>query len=128
MSGKIIEDLYYSKNDEWLKIESGIGTIGVTDYAQDQLGDIVYIENIKKGDTISKGDVLTTVESVKAVSDVYSPVSGEIVEINQDVVDDPSIINQDPYGKGWFAKIKMDKPEETDELMDASEYTDYRKE
>ncbi len=128
MSSKIIEDLYYSKNDEWLKLENGIGIIGITDYAQDQLGDIVYVENIKKGEIVSKGDVLTTVESVKAVSDVYSPISGEIVEINQNIVDEPSIINQDPYGKGWFARIKMDNSEETDDLMNASEYSDYRKE
>ncbi len=128
MSSKISEDLYYSKNDEWLKVENGIGTIGITDYAQDQLGDIVYVENIKKGDVVSKGDVLTTVESVKAVSDVYSPISGEIIEINQNIVDEPSIINQDPYGNGWFARIKMDNSEEIDELMNASEYSDYRKE
>ena len=128
MSNKIIEDLYYSKNDEWIKIENGVGTIGITEYAQDQLGDIVYIENIKKDEVISKGDVLTTVESVKAVSDVYSPLSGKIVEINQQIIDEPSIVNQDPYGRGWFARIKMDNSEEIDELMNASEYSDYRKE
>jgi len=128
MSNKVIEELYYSKNDEWLKVESDIGTIGITDYAQDQLGDIVYVEAIKKGLTLNKGDVITTVESVKAVSDVYTPISGEIIEVNQNIVDEPSLINQDPFGKGWFAKIKMDKPEEVDELMSASEYTDYRKE
>ena len=127
MSSKVIEDLYYSKNDEWLKIEDDIGTIGITDYAQDQLGDIVYVEEIKKGITVNKDDVLTTVESVKAVSDVYSSVSGEIIEINQNIFDEPSLINQDPYGKGWFAKIKMDKPEEADTLMSASKYTDFRK-
>jgi glycine cleavage system H protein len=129
MSNKVNEDLYYSKNDEWLKVENDIGTIGITDYAQDQLGDIVYVEEMKKGTVLHKGDVLTTVESVKAVSDVYSPVSGEIIEINQNIVDEPSLINQDPYNKGWFAKIKMDKPEEEiDELMSASDYTEFRKE
>jgi glycine cleavage system H protein len=129
MSNKVNEDLYYSKNDEWLKVENDIGTIGITDYAQDQLGDIVYVEEMKKGTVLHKGDVLTTVESVKAVSDVYSPVSGEIIEINQNIVDEPSLINQDPYNKGWFAKIKMDKPEEEiDELMSASDYAEFRKE
>lgn len=128
MSNKIIEELYYSKNDEWVKVENDIGTIGITDYAQDQLGDIVYVEEIKKGTNLNKGDVISTVESVKAVSDVYSPISGEIIEVNQDIIDDPSIINKDPFGKGWFAKIKMDKSEELDELMNASEYSEYRKE
>jgi len=128
MSNKIIEELYYSKNDEWIKVENDIGTIGITDYAQDQLGDIVYVEEIKKGINLNKGDVVSTVESVKAVSDVYSPISGEVVEVNQDIIEDPSIINKDPFGQGWFAKIKMDKPEELDELMSASEYSEYRKE
>jgi len=128
MSNKIIEELYYSKNDEWIKVENYIGTIGITDYAQDQLGDIVYVEEIKKGTNLNKGDVISTVESVKAVSDVYSPISGEIIEVNQAIIEDPSIINKDPFGKGWFAKIKMDQPEELDELMSASEYSEYRKE
>lgn len=124
---KVIENLYYTKNDEWVKVENDIGTIGITDYAQDQLGDIVYVEEIKKGSTINKGEVLTTVESVKAVSDVYSPISGEIIEVNQDIIDEPSLVNQDTYNKGWFAKIKMDKPDEINELMDASKYSDFRK-
>lgn len=128
MSSYVKEDLYYSKNDEWLKVENQIGTIGITDYAQDQLGDIVYVEEMKKGTMIHKGDVLTTVESVKAVSDVYSLISGEIIEVNQAMIDEPSMVNQDPYGKGWFAKIKMDRPEEVNDLLSASDYTDYRKE
>ncbi len=128
MSNKIIEGLFYSKNDEWLKVEEDVGMIGITDYAQDQLGDIVYVEEMKTGVKLNKGDVLSTVESVKAVSDVYCPVSGEIVEVNLNVVNEPSLINQDPYGKGWFAKIKMDKPEEVNELMSVSDYKDYRKE
>jgi glycine cleavage system H protein len=128
MSNKVIEGLYYSKNDEWLKKEKNIGTIGITDYAQDQLGDIVYVEEMKKGVNLNKGDVLSTVESVKAVSDVYCPVSGEIIEVNPNIIADPSLINQDSYGKGWFAKIKMDKPEEVDEMMSASDYTTFRKE
>lgn len=128
MSKKIIEDLYYSKNDEWVKIENDIATTGITDYAQDQLGDIVYVEDMNNGKTVNKGDILTTVESVKAVSDVYCLISGKIVEVNNAIIDDPSMINQDPYGKGWFVKIKLDKPEEVNDLMSASGYAEYRKE
>ncbi len=128
MSHKVIEGIFYSKNDEWLKMEKDVGIIGITDYAQDQLGDIVYIEEMKTGVKLNKGDVLSTVESVKAVSDVYCPVSGEIIEVNSNIIDDPSLINKDAYGKGWFAKIKMDKPEEVNELMNATDYTGYRKE
>ena len=128
MSNKTIEGLYYSKNDEWVKKEGEIAIVGITDYAQDQLGDIVYVEEIKKGVSINKGDVLSTVESVKAVSDVYSPVTGEILETNHDIMDDPSIINKEPYDKGWFAKIKISKPEELNEMMSASEYSEYHKE
>ncbi|MDD4765524.1 MAG: glycine cleavage system protein GcvH [Candidatus Caldatribacteriota bacterium] len=128
MSNKTIEGLYYSKNDEWVKKEGEIAIVGITDYAQDQLGDIVYVEEIKKGVSINKGDVLSTVESVKAVSDVYSPVTGEILETNHDIMDDPSIINKEPFDKGWFAKIKISKPEELNEMMNASEYSEYHKE
>jgi glycine cleavage system H protein len=128
MSKKVIEGLYYSKSDEWLKVENSIGTIGITDYAQDQLGDIVYVEEIKKGAKLNKGEVLTTVESVKAVSDVYSPVSGEIIEVNQNIINEPSLINKEPYESGWFAKIKMQNLEEIKELMNASDYSEYRKE
>ncbi|MDD5635990.1 MAG: glycine cleavage system protein GcvH [Atribacterota bacterium] len=128
MSNKTIEGLYYSKNDEWVKKEGEIAIVGITDYAQDQLGDIVYVEEIKKGVSINKGDVLSTVESVKAVSDVYSPVTGEILETNHDIMDDPSIINKEPFNKGWFAKIKISKPEELNEMMSASEYSEYHKE
>ncbi|MDD5497007.1 MAG: glycine cleavage system protein GcvH [Atribacterota bacterium] len=128
MSKKVIEGLYYSKSDEWLKVENSIGIMGITDYAQDQLGDIVYVEEIKKGAKLNKGELLTTVESVKAVSDVYSPVSGEIIEVNQNIINEPSLINKDPYGEGWFAKIKINNPEEIKELMNASDYSEYRKE
>lgn len=128
MSNKTIEGLYYSKNDEWVKKEGEIAIVGITDYAQDQLGDIVYVEEIKKGVSINKGDVLSTVESVKAVSDVYSPVTGEILETNHDIMNDPSIINKEPFDKGWFAKIKISKPEELNEMMSASEYSEYHKE
>ena len=127
MSNKVLEGLFYTKNDEWVKVEDDLGTIGISDYAQDQLGDIVYVEEIKKGTIVNQGDIITTVESVKAVAEVYSPISGEVIEVNHTIIDEPSHINGDPYGKGWFAKIKMSKPEEAKELMNASDYGDYRK-
>ncbi|MEA1940013.1 MAG: glycine cleavage system protein GcvH [Candidatus Caldatribacteriota bacterium] len=128
MSNKIMENLYYTKSDEWLKIEENIGTIGITDYAQDQLGDIVYLESIDKGKSIKKGETLTTIESVKAVSDMNSPVTGEIIEVNEKIEEDSSIINKDPYGEGWFAKIKITDQEEIKTLMNAQKYSEYRKE
>ncbi len=127
MSDKVLEGLFYTKNDEWVKVEDNLGTIGITDYAQDQLGDIVYVEEIKKGAMIKQGDIITTVESVKAVAEIFSPISGEVVEVNQNITDEPSQINEDPYGKGWLAKIRMNKPEEIKELMNTSDYSDYRK-
>ena len=97
MTNKVIENLYYTKSDEWLKAEDDIGTIGITDYAQDQLGDIVYLEKVEKGKKLKQGETLTTIESVKAVSDVNTPVAGEVSEVNEKLLDDTSIINKDPY-------------------------------
>ncbi len=128
MGYKVIEGLYYTKNDEWIKVEGDIGTVGITDYAQDKLGDIVYLEDIEKGKKIKAGETLTTIESVKAASDIYAPVSGEVIEVNSEVIKEPSIINKDPYGKGWIAKIKIENPDELKELMKAEEYSNYRKE
>lgn len=128
MANKVIENLYYTKSDEWLKVEDEIGTIGITDYAQDQLGDIVYLEKVEKGKKLKQGETLTTIESVKAVSDVYAPVSGEVTEVNEKLSDDASIINKDPYGEGWIAKIKIDNKDELKNLMGAKEYSEYRKE
>jgi len=124
----VIENLYYTKSDEWLKVEDSIGTIGITDYAQDQLGDIVYLEKIEKGKKLKQNETLTTIESVKAVSDVKTPVTGEVVEVNVKVIEDASIINKEPYVKGWIAKIKMDNEDELKNLMNAQEYSEYRKE
>ncbi len=128
MANIVIENLYYTKSDEWLKAEDDIGTIGVTDYAQDQLGDIVYLEKIGKGKKLKQGENLTTIESVKAVSDVNAPVAGEIIEVNEKLLDDASIINKDPYGEGWIAKIKIENKDELKNLMSAQEYSEYRKE
>ena len=128
MTNKVIENLYYTKSDEWLKVEDSIGTIGITDYAQDQLGDIVDLEKIEKGKKLKQKETLTTIESVKAVSDVKTPVTGEVVEVNVKVIEDASIINKEPYVKGWIAKIKMDNEDELKNLMNDQEYSEYRKE
>ena len=128
MTNKVIENLYYTKSDEWLKVEDNIGTIGITDYAQDQLGDIVYLEKVEMGKKLKQGEILTTIESVKAVSDVNAPVSGEVTEVNEKLLDDASIINKDPYGEGWITKIKIDNKDDLKNLMGAQEYSEYRKE
>jgi len=128
MSNKVIENLYYTKSDEWLKVEDGNGTIGITDYAQDQLGDIVYLEKVDEGKILKQGENLTTIESVKAVSDVKIPVTGEVIKANLKVIEDASVINKDPYGEGWIAKIKIENKDELKNLMSAQEYSEYRKE
>ena len=128
MAYKVIEGLYYSKNDEWVKVDGDIATVGITDYAQYKLGDVVYVGEVPVGKKVKKEDTVLTVESVKAASDIYAPVSGEIVEVNKAAVSDPSLLNKDPYGEGWLFKIKMENPEELKELMDAKGYEEYRKE
>jgi glycine cleavage system H protein len=128
MTNKVIKNLYYTKNDEWLKVEDDIGTIGITDYAQDQLGDIVYLEKIKKGKKIKLGETLTTIESVKAVSEIKNPISGDVIEVNEKVIEDASIINKEPYDEGWIAKINIDNMDELKNLMNDQEYSEYRKE
>ncbi|MGC9100417.1 MAG: glycine cleavage system protein GcvH [Caldisericum sp.] len=128
MAYKVVEGLYYSKNDEWVKVEGDIAVVGITDYAQDKLGDVVYVGEVTLGKKVKKEDTVTTVESVKAASDIYAPISGEIVEVNKAVISDPSLLNKDPYGEGWLFKIKMENPEELKELMDAKAYEEYRKE
>ena len=128
MTNKVIENLYYTKSEEWLKVEDDIGTIGITDYAQDQLGDIVYLEKVEKGGKLKQDETFTTIESVKAVSDVKTPVAGEVIEANVKIIEDASIINKDPYGEGWIAKIKIENKDELKNLMSAQEYSKYRKE
>jgi len=128
MAYKVLEGLYYSKNDEWVKVEGDVATVGITDYAQDKLGDVVYVSEAEVNKKVKKEDAVITVESVKAASDIYAPVSGEIIEVNKNAVSDPSILNRDPYGEGWLFKIKMENPDELKELMDAKGYEEYRKE
>jgi len=114
--------LKYSKEHEWVAADDAVATIGITDYAQDQLGEIVYIELPAVGDKVSKDDPFGVVESVKAVSDIYAPVSGTVVEINEDLPESPETVNEDPYGDGWLIKVKVSDPSDFDELMDQEEY------
>jgi glycine cleavage system H protein len=128
MEYKVIEGLYYSKNDEWIKVEGDTAVVGITDYAQDKLGDVVYIEEAPIGKKVKKEETVITLESVKAASDIYAPTSGEIIEANKTVVGSPSILNSDPYGEGWLFKMRISNPEELKDLMDSIGYQEYRKE
>jgi len=119
---KIKEDLLYTKEHEWAKIEGDIATVGITDYAQEQLGDIVYVELPEVGRRFKRMEAAATIEAVKTAADVYSPFSGEVVEVNVELKEKPELINQDPYGKGWLFKIKIGNLEEKDDLMSAEEY------
>lgn len=119
---EIPKELLYTETHEWVAIEDGIATCGITDFAQDQLGDIVYVELPEVGSAVVAGEVCGVIESVKAASDLYAPVSGEVVEVNQDLTDAPELINKDPYGDGWLFRVKMSDPSETDALLDAVRY------
>jgi glycine cleavage system H protein len=119
------ENLLYTKDHEWVSVDGEVGTIGITKYAEESLGDIVYVESPKVGAQVEQGKTLGSVESVKAVSDIYSPVTGEVVGINEDLATAPEKINEDPYQAGWLAKIKLAKPEEVTHLMNAAEYAKY---
>ncbi|MFO7941158.1 MAG: glycine cleavage system protein GcvH [Bacillota bacterium] len=116
------EDLLYTEDHEWLKVEDGVGTMGITDHAQDELGDIVFVELPEEEEELSQGDALGVVESVKAVSDIYMPVSGTIVEANEEVLDAPELVNSDPYGEGWLVKIRIEDESELDGLLNADDY------
>ena len=115
-------DLKYTKDHEWIKIEGDVATIGITDYAQGELGDIVYIEVDTEGDTLDKEETFGTVEAVKTVSDLFMPISGEVIEVNEALEDAPETVNKDAFGGGWMVKIKMSNPSEADDLLDAAAY------
>ena len=114
--------LKYSKEHEWVAAEETAATIGITDHAQEQLGEIVYIELPSIGEKVSKDDPFGVVESVKAVSDIYAPVSGTVLEVNEDLAESPEVVNEDPYGDGWLIKIRVSDPADLDDLMDNEEY------
>ena len=121
------EDLHYSKDHEWVRVESNNAVIGITDYAQNSLGDVVYVELPKENDEFATNESFGSVESVKAVSEVFSPVSGTVVEVNSSLNDEPEKVNEDPYGEGWMIKIRMSNPGEVDSLLTAAEYEDFTK-
>ena len=117
-------DRKYSKEHEWIRVDGEIGTIGITKFAQEQLGDIVYVELPPEGTEVSRGDVLGTIESVKAVSEIYAPVSGTVTAVNQDLDATPEVVNQDPHGQGWYCRLHLTAREELDDLMDAAAYAE----
>lgn len=121
-------DLRYSEEHEWVDVEGDIATVGISDFAQEQLGDVVFVELPEVGTEISAGDQVAVVESVKAASEVYSPLTGEVTEVNDTIVDDPSGVNGDAEGEGWFFKMKLSDSEELEELMDAKAYAAFVKE
>jgi glycine cleavage system H protein len=123
-----MDDLHYSESHEWVRVDGDIGTVGITDHAQKQLGEIVYLELPEVGHVFNADDEFGTVESVKAVSELYTPVSGEVVEVNKGAVAEPGIINDDPQGDGWLIKIKLSTDDEVRKLMTADAYAKYVRE
>ncbi len=117
-------DLKYAKTHEWLKLDGDIATIGITDFAQGELSDIVYVEITALGKTIKREEPIGTIEAVKAVSDLYSPVSGQVIAANESLKDSPANVNKDPYGEGWMAKIKVSDPSELKNLLDSAAYAE----
>jgi glycine cleavage system H protein len=119
------EDLRYTKEHEWCRVKGKVATIGITDHAQEQLGDVVYIELPKEGEEVKKDEAFGVIESVKAVSDLFSPVDGKVIEVNDPLLDGPGIVNDDPYEEGWMIRVQMTDPSDVEELMTAEEYAEY---
>jgi glycine cleavage system H protein len=122
------DDLQYTKDHEWVRISGDKGTVGITEYAQESLGDVVYVELPKVGEHFNAHDPFGSVESVKAVSELYIPVSGDVLKVNEALTDKPELVNSDPYTDGWMIEIKIDKKSDIDRLLSAAEYEDYLKE
>ena len=119
-------ELKYTQNDEWMRVDGNIGTVGITDFAQEQLSDIVFVEIIAaEGETLKQGDSCATVESVKAAADVYMPVSGKIIAVNDELPDKPELINTDPYGVTWMVKVEISEASELNNLLDAAAYIEH---
>ncbi len=121
------EDLHYSKDHEWVRVDGEQAIIGITDYAQNSLGDVVYVELPKAEDEFAANEAFGSVESVKAVSEVFTPIAGAVVKINEALADEPETVNSDPYGAGWMIRLKMSNPAEVDSLLTAAEYEDFTK-
>ncbi|MDA0881992.1 MAG: glycine cleavage system protein GcvH [Bacteroidetes bacterium] len=117
-------ELKYTKDHEWVRLEGDTAVIGITDYAQDQLGDIVYVEIETEGETLDNEEVFGTVEAVKTVSDLFMPIAGEVIEFNSALEDNPALVNEDPYGEGWMIKVKVSDTSALSDLLDASAYSD----
>ncbi len=125
MANNIPEELKYTKDHEWVSIDGDVATVGITDYAQHALGDVVFVELPNEGENFNAHDAFGSVESVKAVSEIFTPVGGEIVDANEDLNDTPEAVNDDPYGDAWLIKIKMDNSGEADALLTAEEYSEF---
>ena len=121
---KFPEDCRYTRQHEWVRFQEGVATIGITEYAQKELGDVVFVELPKVGDTFDTNETFANVESVKAVSEVFSPAAGEIIEINEELVESPQQVNDDPYGDGWFVRLKLKDPKELEDLLTPEEYAE----
>ena len=117
-------DLYYTDDHEWLRIENGTATVGITDFAQSELGDIVFVELEPEGTELGKDDIFGTIEAVKTVSELYMPVSGILTALNDELEQAPEVVNDDPYGDGWMIEIELEDPDEIDDLMEAEEYNE----
>ncbi len=125
MANNIPENLRYSKDHEWVSVDGDVASIGITDYAQSSLGDVVYIDFPRVGDKFGAHESFGSVESVKAVSEIFTPVAGEIVEVNESLNDTPEKVNADAYGDAWFIKVKMDNPGDADAMLSSEEYEEY---
>ncbi|MBN1540881.1 glycine cleavage system protein GcvH [candidate division KSB1 bacterium] len=121
---QVPQELFYTEEHEWVRVEGDIATIGITEYAQSELGDVVFVELPEVGDAVNQMQAFGTIEAVKAVSDLFAPISGQVAEINTALNDNPEIINQDPYGDGWMIKIKMSAPDETEKLLSSKAYVE----
>jgi glycine cleavage system H protein len=119
---KIPAELKYTEDHEWVRVEDDTATVGITDFAQGELGDVVFVEIETEGEELDKGETFGTVEAVKTVSDLFMPVGGEVTEVNEALADEPELVNKDPYGKGWMVKIKVSDTSELDDLMSADDY------
>ena len=115
-------ELKYTKDHEWIRVEGDVAYVGITDYAQSELGEIVYVDITTEGETVAKEEVFGTIEAVKTVSDLFMPVSGEVLEVNAELEDAPELVNEDAYGKGWLIKITVNGPAELDELLSSEDY------
>ncbi len=125
MANNIPENLHYSKDHEWVEVKDGVATVGITDYAQHSLGDVVYVDLPRVGDNLASHEAFGSIESVKAVSEVFTPVAGEIVEVNDGLNDTPENVNSDPYGAAWMIKVKMENALEADAMLNAAEYEEF---